>query len=215
MAFWDEKHGLVLSDPVNGRFYLLQTADGGKNWTQLPEKSRPEALPQEGAFAASGTCLITQGDKHVWFCTGGAKAARVYRSEDRGQTWKVSETPLQAGIESAGGFSIAFRDAKQGIVVGGDYRKPDDATPSVALTRDGGQTWEKSDKPLPFRSGVDWAKDRWFAVGTSGSDVSADDGRTWKELDREKANSVRFTPAGTGWLVGPQGRIAKMAISAK
>ena len=66
-------------------------------------------------------------------------------------------------------------------------------------------------KRLPFRSAVAWAKDRWVAVGTSGSDVSQDDGDTWKPLDRENYNSVGFTSTGDGWAVGPKGRIAKFA----
>jgi hypothetical protein len=58
---------------------------------------------------------------------------------------------------------------------------------------------------------VAWAKDRWVAVGTSGSDVSLDDGVTWKLLDRQNYNSVGFTPTGEGWAVGPKGRIAVFA----
>ena len=73
------------------------------------------------------------------------------------------------------------------------------------------KTWALLDKPFAFRSCVAWAGDRWVAVGTSGSDVSADDGATWKPLDRENYNSVAFTSAGEGWAVGPKGRVAKFA----
>ena len=61
IAFWDDKNGIALSDPVKGRFLLIVTADGGKTWKRLPEKNLPKALPNEGAFAASGTCLVTHG----------------------------------------------------------------------------------------------------------------------------------------------------------
>jgi photosystem II stability/assembly factor-like uncharacterized protein len=209
LAFWDEKNGIALGDPVDGRFQLIVTADGGAAWKPLASKALPAALPGEGAFAASGTCLVTHGDKDVWFATGGAKTARVFHSPDRGQTWTVSETPVAAGAESAGIFSITFRDAKHGLVVGGDYRKPDAAGASAAATSDGGKTWTALKTGLPFRSAVAWAKDRWVAVGTSGSHVSRDDGATWKLLDRANYNSVAFTPGGEGWAVGPKGRIAK------
>jgi photosystem II stability/assembly factor-like uncharacterized protein len=211
LAFWDEKNGIAFGDPVKGRFQLLVTADGGEHWKPLPEKSLPEALPNEGAFAASNTCLVTHGKNDVWFCTGGAKKARAFRSDDRGRSWSVSETPLEAGVESAGAFSLAFRDGKHGVLVGGDYRKPDAATATGAVTDDGGKTWTPIEKALPYRSCVAWAKNRWVAVGTSGSDLSTDDGKTWKPLDKEKYNSAGFAPTGEGWAVGPKGRVAKFA----
>jgi photosystem II stability/assembly factor-like uncharacterized protein len=210
-AFWDENNGIALSDPVKGHFQLIVTADGGANWKPLPPKSLPAAPPKEGAFAASGTCLVTYGKSDVWFCTGGAKASRVFHSEDRGQTWAFSETPVMAGVESAGIFSIAFRDRDHGVIVGGDYRKPAEVGATAAVTADGGKTWTLVDKQLPYRSCVARAKDRWVAVGTSGSDVSRDDGATWTPLDRENYNSVAFTSTGEGWAVGPKGRVAKFA----
>jgi photosystem II stability/assembly factor-like uncharacterized protein len=162
-----------------------------------------------GAFAASGTCIFTNGKNDIWFCTGGAKTARVFHSKDRGQNWTVSKTPILAGPDSAGIFSIAFRDRNQGMIVGGDYRKPDDSGATAAITPDSGKTWNLIDRPFSFRSGVAWAKDRWVAVGTSGSNFSLDNGATWKALDHKNYNSVGFTSTGEGWAVGPGGRIAK------
>ena len=96
------------------------------------------------------------------------------------------------------------------MIVGGDYRKPNDAGANAAITSDGGKTWKLLDKPFPYRSCVAWAKDRWVVVGTSGSNSSEDDGKSWKELDRENYNSVAFTATGEGWAAGPKGRIAKL-----
>jgi photosystem II stability/assembly factor-like uncharacterized protein len=209
MAFWDEKNGIALSDPVKGQFQLVVTADGGTTWQRLSGKNLPPALPSEGAFAASGTCLVTHGESDVWFATGGAKTARIFHSSNRGQNWTVSETPMMAGAESAGIFSIAFRDRKHGMIVGGDYRKPNGTGATAASTDDGGKTWTLSEKSLPYCSGIAWAKDRWVAVGTTGSHFSQDDGANWKMLDHKNYNGVGFTSAGEGWAVGPKGRIAK------
>ncbi len=211
MAFWDEAHGIALSDPVKGHFPLIVTEDGGAHWKPLAALDLPPALVNEGCFTASGTCLVTQGKNDVWFCTGGAKIARVFHSGDRGQHWTVSNSPIVAGTASAGIFSIAFRDRKHGLIVGGDYRKPNEPGANAATTADGGLTWTLLNKPIGYRSGVAWAKDRWIAVGTSGSDVSQDDGATWQPLDRQNYNSVAFTLMGEGWAVGPRGRIAKLA----
>jgi photosystem II stability/assembly factor-like uncharacterized protein len=211
LAFWDEQNGIALSDPVNGHFQLLTTEDGGTNWKRLSGKELPPALPNEGAFAASGTCLVAHGKNDVWFGTGGAKTARVFHSADRGRHWTASETPLQAGTASAGVFSLAFRDRRHGLIVGGDYRKPHEPGRNVTFTADGGATWTLLASPLPYRSCVAWAKDRWVAVGTSGSNFSLDNGATWKPLDRQNYNSVAFAATGEGWAVGPHGRIAKFA----
>jgi photosystem II stability/assembly factor-like uncharacterized protein len=211
MAFWDDQNGIALGDPVKGQFQLIVTDDGGTHWQPLSGINLPPALPKEGAFAASGTCLVTHGKNDVWFCTGSAKTARVFHSHDRGQNWTVSQTPLVAGAESAGIFSIALRDANHGMIVGGDYRKPTDPGATAAITADGGKTWTLLDRPFPFRSSVAWAKDRWVAVGTSGSNISQDDGATWKPLDHLNYNSVAFNATGEGWAVGPRGRIARFA----
>lgn len=208
IAFWDDKHGIALSDPVKGQFQLIAT-ENGVDWQRFAT-DLPPALPKEGAFAASGTCLVTHGKNDVWFCTGGAKHARVFHSSDRGQNWTVTETPVLAGVESAGTFSLAFKDEKHGMVVGGDYRKPNEPGSNAAITADGGHTWTLLQSPLPYRSGVAWAGNRWIAVGTSGSNFSVD-GMGWKLLDQENYNSVAFTPTGEGWAVGPKGRIVKFA----
>ncbi len=209
IAFWDEKNGIALGDPVRGQFQLIITTDGGANWKLRAASELPAALPGEGAFAASGTCLITQGESDVWFATGGAKKARVFHSADRGRSWQVSATPIVADAPSAGVFSLGFRDKRHGMIVGGDYRKPDASGATAAITADGGTTWVLIDQQIPYCSAVAWANNRWVAVGTSGSHLAAENGLRWKRLDRENYNSVAFLATGEGWAVGPRGRIAK------
>ncbi len=209
IAFWDENHGIAMSDPVKGYYRMITTDDGGSTWKPLSTTNMPPALPNEGAFAASGTCLITQGENDAWFVTGGAKVARVFHTKDRGQSWTATETPILAGKESTGIFSIAFKDNSVGIIVGGDYQKPTDTDHTAAITTDGGKTWKLIENQLPFRSGVACSEGRWMAVGTSGSNISTDEVATWKALDQANYNTVSFTKSGDGWAAGPKGRIAK------
>lgn len=211
IAFWDEQNGIALSDPVTGKFRLVVTDNGGTTWKSIAETSLPSALANEGAFAASGTCLVTRGSNDVWFATGGVTPARVFHSSDRGRNWTVHESPIAAGSASEGIFSMAFRDQNHGMIVGGDYRKPSDAGSNSAVTNDAGKTWVVSDTTIPYRSAIAWAHDRWVAVGTAGTYVSLDNGANWKLIDRENFNSVSFTAAGDGWAAGPKGRIAKFA----
>ena len=211
MAFWDRDHGIAVSDPVGGHFVIVVTENGGRTWTEVPATSTPPAAAGEGAFAASGTCIAVQGTNRVWFVTGGA-VARVFRSEDRGRTWSVSAAPIASGVESAGIFSIAFGAAAQGVIVGGDYRKPNDAVDNIAVTSDAGRTWRLSSgrRPSGYRSGAVFVGVMTIlAVGTSGSDVSTDGGVSWTPVDRENNNSVGARD-GVAWAVGPHGRIAKL-----
>ena len=134
MAFWDDRHGIAFSDPIDGRLFLLATDDAGATWTRIPTDAAPAMLPGEAAFAASGTCLIVQGTSNVWIGTGGGQRARVFRSSDRGRTWSVADTPIHAGNSASGIFSVAFNDAQHGVVVGGQYNKPKEKFDNVAVT---------------------------------------------------------------------------------
>lgn len=209
-AFWNRNHGIALSDSVNGNFLLLTTQDG-KHWSPLHPRQLPAALPDEGAFAASGTCLITLGGNDVWFATGGP-AARAFHSADRGQTWTVSPTPVRSGAASQGIFSLAFWNKENGVAVGGDYKDPASTMNNAAITSDGGKTWAPATKgPAGYRSAVAVVPGHprlLIAVGTTGSDYSVDGGETWQPLDVFEYNAVGFAGPDAGWAVGPKGRIA-------
>ena len=140
MAFWDAAHGLVIGDSVDGRFDILTTRDGGKTWARVPPEKLPPALPNEGAFAGSGTNIAVSGRGDAWIGTGASTRCRVLRTRDGGATWTIAETPVAAS-GSAGIFSVAFRDARHGMTVGGDYRKEQEAVDNAAVTADGGATW--------------------------------------------------------------------------
>jgi photosystem II stability/assembly factor-like uncharacterized protein len=218
LAFWDAEHGLVLGDPVGGRFTILLTGDGGATWARVPPEALPPALENEGAFAASGTCLVVFGDRFAWFATGGATVSRVFRSTDRGRTWSVAATPVRAGGPSAGIFSLAFRDERHGVAVGGDYKAPEQAGGLVARTEDGGKTWSAVGQgPGGYRSGVAFVPGTnptaFVAVGPTGSDLSTDDGRGWKPLDVTGFHAVSVAPDGTPWAVGDGGRVARFVGS--
>lgn len=228
MTFWTPERGLVISDSVESKFVILTTRDGGNSWTRVPAAALPAALPNEGAFAASGTNIAVYGTDYVWIGTGAADKARVLRSTDGGRTWSVADTPLQAG-PSAGIFSIAFRDTKHGVVVGGDYKKEGAAIDNVAITNDGGVTWTlvKDHGLSGFRSVVTYVPgpragvgSTLLAIGPTGADVSTDDGRTWKPTEcpgyhtfsfarrAAKGDGARFDGwKAIGWGAGEKGRI--------
>jgi photosystem II stability/assembly factor-like uncharacterized protein len=220
IAFWDTDHGLALGDPVDGRFVILRTVDAGRSWSKIAADGMPEALPGEGAFAASGTCLVVRGETNAWFGTGGGASARVFRSTDRGRTWTVSTSTIKAGIPSAGIFSLAFRDDRHGVAVGGDFKTVDDSTGNVATTDDGGRTWNPAEKARPsgFRSAVAYIPGSpgpsVVTVGPSGSDWSTDGGRSWSRMGDQGFHALSCGgPGQSGWAVGEDGRIARLNLS--
>ena len=221
IQFWDASNGIAMSDPVDGKLLLIVTSDGGDSWREIPADRLPPALPGEGGFAASGTCLAVQGTTHVWIATGGAASSRLYHSADRGATWTVHDTPLRAGVPSAGVFSAAFRDARHGVIAGGDYEKPALRGRNLATTSDGGATWTLTDSaasPAGYRSAVaivpGTRANTLVAVGLTGTDVSVDGGTTWQSADTTAYNSVAFASPSAGGAVGPKGRIARWAGAA-
>ena len=221
LRFWDARHGIAMSDPVDGTFLLLTTSDGGEHWNEIPADHIPPAAPGEGGFAASGSCIAVYGATHVWIVSGGATSARIYHSADRGQSWTVHDTPLRAGVASAGAFSVAFRDPMHGVIAGGDYAKPTLRGRNLAVTSDGGATWTLSDSassPAGYRSAVAFVPgthaNTMVAVGLTGTDISSDEGETWRSVDSTAFNSVRFASPTAGWAVGPKGRIARWVSGA-
>ena len=230
MAFWDADHGIVFGDSIDGHLCIMTTENGGRVWTHVPASALPAALENEGAFAASGTNIAVFGKTHARIGTGAAAKARVLRTTDRGLTWQVAETPLVAG-PSAGIFSIAFRDAKHGVIVGGDYKKESEAIDNLAVTSDGGATWTLVKGLTGFRSAVAFVplsvpravatgssprshSNMLVAVGPSGADYSTDDGRTWLSLEGPGFDTLSFARGrGIGWAAGARGSLARLVFS--
>ena len=211
LAFWDARRGVVLGDPVDGRFVILTTGDGGQTWQR---RKLPPALPNEGAFAASNSCLVLRGKREVWFGTGGPSGARVFHSSDGGLHWDVAGTPLRHDGAGAGIFSLDFAPSRHGVAVGGDYGKPADTTVNVAVTSNGGRAWAEPGgaHPTGYRSAVAFLSGRkvWIAVGSSGSDISRDSGRSWTPFDSGAYNAIGTAGGDAAWAVGPGGRIARL-----
>jgi photosystem II stability/assembly factor-like uncharacterized protein len=243
MVFWDAKHGVVLGDPIvdeSGKlkFEVLLT-DDGQNWRAVRSAGLPDAKDGEGAFAASNTCIAispSASDSNIWFATGG-KAARVFHSGDRGRSWEVFDTSMVHGPDSAGIFSIAFRDSTHGVIAGGDYKHPREDGPNLAFTEDGGKTWTLSAlHPLAYFSAV--AYDRRVDELAMRDGVGAEKKMRLKPIPEErifivgedfvfdlrppnnprriggkKSLGIRFNavsgyPEGGALVVGPKGAIA-------
>lgn len=213
--FWTPRRGITFADAVDGRFPAIRTTNG-RTWKDIGDRL-PAAQPGgEAAFAASGTCVATQGNERAWIATGAAAKARILATADGGNRWKAYDTPLVSG-EAAGGFSVAFRDRRHGIVVGGDLLVAGAQTDNVAVSSDGGKTWTLVDEtPFPGAAfGASYApgvgRRTVVATGPGGAAWSRNEGNSWTTLPGvEGFWAVAFSNRRVGWLVGTNGRILKI-----
>lgn len=213
MDFWNDKEGIAFGDAIDSRLLILRTFDGGETWNELPYDQRPESKPNQGGFAASGTCLKTNGNGNVYIGLGGPEASLFY-SSDKGETWAKTITPLQSGESTQGIFSIDFKNEDEGLMVGGDYRGDSLTRINSAYTMDGGESWLPvlaSLSPDGYRSGVAFFnKDLVLAVGRESCDyfLTGDDRFTPME---GKYYAVSVSKQGqSAWASGPRGSIAKL-----
>ncbi len=111
----------------------------------------------------------------------------------------------------SGIFSIAMLDDLRGIIVGGNYEKPNESISNLTFTKNGGKSWRLGNGLTGYRSGVALVGQTVFAVGTNGTDISGDLGKTWKKFGSENLNSVQAILVGyetNVWAVGPNGLVA-------
>jgi photosystem II stability/assembly factor-like uncharacterized protein len=206
MDFDTKKHGIILGDPIGGKFLLLETKDNGDNWQSF--KTAPDAFPGEASFAASGTCLRLNG--LITIVTGGTKS-RVLISTKSQNTWTYTQLPLTNGKQSRGAFSIAYGN-HQAIIVGGDYQN-DSKSDSVAYIQPESTASYKKNLPLKGPSGFqscveNISDDIFLSTGTSGSNITADGGKTWAKIDGTSYNVCRKAKHGKlVLLAGGDGRI--------
>jgi photosystem II stability/assembly factor-like uncharacterized protein len=213
MTFFDSRRGLALSDPPDGnKFRIISTADGGRSWHVVDPAGMPPALAGEFAFAASGQCIASDHGHRAWFGSGGAAQARVFRSDDRGQTWSVAATPMASGPTS-GIFALAFNGQQRGLAVGGDFAAPTASPNNFASTGDGGSSWQLvSSAPPEYRSGATWVDGHtMIAVGPTGSDVSTNAGGTWQRFDQGSLHTTDCASPQACWASGANGRAAYLA----
>ncbi len=208
-GFWDAlqfstaNFGVVLGDPVDGHFPIFVTSNGGKGWRRLANDHVPKAKEGQAIFAASNSSLfIGSKNQKIYFVTGGG-ANELIEVNLKSAKPTATNLPGLALGPTAGAFSLGVRT--QGgrmvtVTVGGDYKLP-------------GQTKDTASSavqpPSGFRSAVayDTAAKHWIAVGPNGTDISTDDGVTWRAQPGAEQN---WNALSLPFVVGPKGRIGKL-----
>ncbi len=198
--FFNDQEGICMGDAIDGYFKIYRTTDGGQTWNRLPQANIPDTIGNEVGF----TRLYDAVDGNIWFMTS---EQRMFRSNDFGVNWEVSEVP------DIGGIQFSFRDQDHGLAIpyiGGD---------TLLTTIDGGETWTVNPNFLPnddrvysidYAKGVGTAPGAYVVVGDTLVTYSQDGGITWKDLSRELdfPFPATFLNVHTGWVGEPSDGIS-------
>ncbi|NVJ88238.1 MAG: oxidoreductase [Flavobacteriaceae bacterium] len=216
LTFFDDNiHGIAVGDPTEDCPSIIITKDGGETWEKITCDKLPKFEEGEAFYAASNTNLKTLGSS-VWIASGGNKA-RVLRSDNYGKTWRVFNTPIIQGKSPQGIYSIDFANFKRGIVVGGDFSKPEENYANKAITKNGGKTWTlvANNQEPNYKSCVQYVPKtngkEVFAVGKTGISYSEDGGLNWRKVSEEAYYSIQFVDKYTAWLSG-NNKIGKLVL---
>ena len=206
--------GIVVGDPINGRFFIARSFDGGNSWHDIPFDKRPKADSGEGCFATSGTNIRNLDRNEACFVSGGPRSRLFIRD-------KAIDLPLIQGTTTTGANSIAVKDhnklkgGRHLIVIGGDFAKDTAQEKNCYLSNDGGDTWIRpATPPHGYRGCVEYiGGDKVLCCGTSGVDISYDNGMNWKVISTAGFHVCRLAKKGkTVFLAGSGGRVAKLVL---
>jgi hypothetical protein len=238
LQFADSQNGYLLGDPVvlgkpeQKTFALFRSADSGQTWNRADEAHSFTPYNSDAAiFAASNSSMLIRTSPI--FVTGGSRI-NLYNGMVTSnyslvgpnpgtftKPYTVIRLPIASGV-TAGGFSLASTKAGVGIVVGGDYSRPNEASYTAVYSTDGRLLrWDKPETfPHGYRSAVayDATTKTWITVGPNGTDISTDDGRNWRPLrpgpnDAPDADQ-HWNALSLPFVVGPHGRIGKLEVQA-
>lgn len=210
--FWNDTEGVIYGDPIKGKLVLLNSKDAGFSWQSLSDKQRPVLDSGEASFAASGTAIRCFGYGDLAILSGGKKS-NLYLSEDKGNSWEKIELPIIQGEPSTGAFSVAFKNRKEIVIVGGDYLNESMTENHVFYSKNGGKKWK-----LPvamtkgYRESVEYlGGDTFIATGPTGTEISSDNGLNWRSLEGISDMHV-VRKARKGKLIILAGKQGKLVI---
>lgn len=206
MEFWNRESGIVIGDPIDNKFFIARTFDGGKKWQELPLQNYPVADSGEACFASSGTNIRKLNKQEAVFISGGLKSRLFIRD-------KKFNLPLVEGKNSTGANSVAVKNNNTLIIVGGDFMAKEATIGNCAITLDGGKTFtQPATPPHGYRSCVEYlTKSTWLSCGLTGIDISTDEGNNWNWISKESFHVCRKAKKGKViFFAGNGGKIGKL-----
>jgi photosystem II stability/assembly factor-like uncharacterized protein len=203
MHFRQNGKGIVVGDPIDGKLYAVRTNDYGRNWERIDPDKLPALADGEAFFASSGGNVMLTSKDRFGAVTGGNRSR-----------WMTSNSsvvlPLQQGRQSTGANAVASGDRRLLVVVGGDFANDKRNDSTCAISKDGGKTWQHPVEGLNgYRSSVAYlSKGKFIACGTSGVDITSDNGMRWQRVSETGFHVCVAAKRGTRvYLAGSNGRV--------
>jgi len=219
LHFSDENNGTVIGDPIEGHLFILTTNNKGATWVQKPNTFFQSTLNNGEAFFASSNSNLIQIGNILLFVTGGL-SSRLWING------MAEAMPIMQGTSSTGANSIAVSpNGRRVVVVGGDF-----ANDSIAIQNIVGYQLSETPKssvkdlsatqfifkkidianPKGYKSCVEFLdNNRLITCGTSGVDISRNNGASWETISKESFHIVKKHPTKSGaYLAGSGGRIS-------
>jgi hypothetical protein len=207
MEFMNKKNGIVIGDPIEGKFFIARTFDGGMSWKNTPAPNLPTADSGEACFASSGTNIRKLNQQAAIFVSGGYSSHLFIGA-------KKILLPFVQGKKTTGANSVGVKNSNMLIVVGGDFTTQDSSTNNCFITNTAGKDWfAPQTPPHGYRSCIEWlSKKNWLSCGLNGVDLSKDDGITWEWISKESFHVCQKAKNGKAvFFAGGGGRIGKIS----
>ena len=196
MQFWDDKNGIAVGDPTENCMSIVLTKDGGNSWEKIACEYLPLSTEGEAAFAASNT-NISLGNQKGFIATGG-KEANVLVGSEYGKSWKKYKTPIIQGEKMTGIFSMDNLSVDTAIIAGGDWSAKQKINKAMAITKDGGNSWQLIENNPGYISCVQFIPKTktLVACSTTGIYYSNNLAESWKKFSKESYYSFRISKNG-------------------
>ena len=202
--FLDSKRGWVGGDAG----FLAYTDDGGATW--IERRLGISHAINDVYFVSKTSGFVLAGDS-------------IFETSDGGHSWRNAHSFAAGDFGGATPelYSLRFNGKKRGWVVGSASRGDLVVNSILAITRDGGVTWQVLHAPTNQELiHIDFVDDkRGWIVGAGGAILHTEDaGETWAKQPSDTNATlyhVDFRNEKQGWVVGERGTILRTEDSGR